>query len=115
MVQMQMMMVQNYQCDITSYDYDAPVSESGDVSEKYRKLQEFIGKTFPGSIPNDASSFRQGFTNYGEVELKKYISLKDITSLVKPIKEVKISSMEMLQIHEEYGQSYGYIIYQTKI
>jgi len=32
----------------TSYDYDAPLSEAGDITEKYLKIREIISKVFPG-------------------------------------------------------------------
>jgi len=32
----------NYMADITSYDYDAPMTEAGDPTPKYQALRQFI-------------------------------------------------------------------------
>ncbi|PKK20958.1 galactosidase, beta 1 [Columba livia] len=54
----------------TSYDYDAPLSEAGDLTEKYFALREVIGmyKQLPeGLIPPTTPKFA-----YGSVHLQKY-------------------------------------------
>lgn len=39
-----------YQSDITSYDYDAPLTESGDLTEKYFAIRDVLSKY--RSVPN---------------------------------------------------------------
>lgn len=34
----------NYQPQLTSYDYDAPISEAGDPTTKYFAIREVIGR-----------------------------------------------------------------------
>jgi len=34
----------NYQPQLTSYDYDAPISEAGDPTSKYFAIREVIGR-----------------------------------------------------------------------
>uniref|UniRef100_A0A8C3L3U3 Beta-galactosidase n=1 Tax=Chrysolophus pictus TaxID=9089 RepID=A0A8C3L3U3_CHRPC len=59
-----------YMSQPTSYDYDAPLSEAGDLTEKYFALREVIGmyNQLPeGLIPPTTSKFA-----YGKVRLQKY-------------------------------------------
>lgn len=35
-----------YQSDITSYDYDAPITEAGDLTEKYNAIREVLKQYF---------------------------------------------------------------------
>ena len=94
-----------YRPDVTSYDYDAPLSESGDLTPKFYlfrdAFREATGKT-PPSPPSPIPA-----RAYAPVKLKKAASLWD--SLPKPIQSDKIISME------DAGQSYGYILYRTTI
>ncbi|XP_060036476.1 beta-galactosidase isoform X2 [Erinaceus europaeus] len=59
-----------YQAQPTSYDYDAPLNEAGDLTEKYFALREVIQKfekVPEGPIPPSTPKFA-----YGKVALKKY-------------------------------------------
>ena len=38
----------NYEPDVTSYDYDSPVSESGALTKKYFAFRDVIAKHRPG-------------------------------------------------------------------
>ena len=40
---------ETYEPDVTSYDYDAPVSESGVLTKKYFAFRDVIAKHRPGS------------------------------------------------------------------
>lgn len=40
----------SYNSDVTSYDYDAPMDEAGDPTEKYFEIRKLISKYFP--LPN---------------------------------------------------------------
>lgn len=35
---------ENYEPQLTSYDYDAPIDEAGDPTPKYYAIRELIGK-----------------------------------------------------------------------
>ncbi len=94
-----------YKPIVTSYDYDAPVSESGELTAKFYlfrdAIREATGKTPPAppaQIPARA---------YASVKLKEAASLW--STLPKPIQSDKIISME------DVNQSYGYILYRTTI
>lgn len=34
----------NYSADVTSYDYDAPMNEAGDITEKFMAIRQSISK-----------------------------------------------------------------------
>ena len=95
----------NYEPDTTSYDYDAPVSEDGELSPKFFLFRDVIreatGKT-PAAPPEPLP-----VRSLASVTLEKASSLWD--NLPKPITSDKILSME------DVGQSYGYILYRTTL
>ena len=95
----------NYQPTVTSYDYDAPVSESGELTKKFYLMRDAIreatGKTPPAPpapLPVKALP---------AVKLERTASIW--SALPKPIESGQILSME------DVGQSYGYILYRTVI
>ncbi len=94
-----------YKPVVTSYDYDAPVSENGELTPKFYLFRDVIrevtGKTPPAPpAPIPALSLPP-------VKLVEASSLWDM--LPKPIQSEQILSME------DVGQSYGYILYRTTI
>jgi beta-galactosidase len=95
----------NYEPDVTSYDYDAPVSESGELGPKFflfrDVIREVTGKTPPP--PPEPLPVRA----LGPVTLTASASLWD--NLPKPVNSDKILSME------DVGQNYGYILYRTTV
>ena len=95
----------NYEPDVTSYDYNAPLSESGQPSEKYLKFREAIarvtGKT-PPAIPQAPAA--QAVSTF---QLASSASLWD--NLPKPVHSEELLSMEDLD------QAYGYILYRTTV
>ncbi len=95
----------DYQPDTTSYDYDAPVSESGELTPKFFLFRDIIshvtGKTPP---PPPAPLPTQALP---PVKLTRTSALWD--NLPQPVISQQILSME------DVGQSYGYILYRTSI
>ncbi len=95
----------NYEPDVTSYDYDSPLDESGRVTPKYELLRKTIaeatGKT-PPAIPDTAPP-----TTIAPFALNESISLWK--TLPEPVKSESPLSMEDLD------QSYGYILYRTTV
>jgi len=97
-----------YEPTITSYDYDAPISECGDITEKYYMVKEVIEKHF-GPAP-DIKVENQKKYAYGTVKLTESAPLfSNIDNLSAPIKNASPLSME------EIGQDFGYILYSTEI
>ena len=92
--------------DVTSYDYDALLSECGDITPKYLAVREVIKDFTDEALPEiPADRLKKA---YGEVELNKTASLFDnLHNLSKPVKSNVPLAME------EYGTGYGYILYET--
>ena len=96
-----------YTPDITSYDYDSPVDEAGRTTPKFFALREVIKKHLPpGTVLPDPPP-APAKVEIPRFELKESASLFD--SLPSPLASEQIKSMEML------GQSYGLILYRTKV
>ena len=99
---------EKYLPTVTSYDYDAPVSESGDLTEKYFQVRDVIAKyapvdpdLLPQPIPKKA---------YGKVELTQQASLWDaVDQISKPVFSTYPETMENL------GQDYGFVLYRTEL
>ena len=95
-----------YEPDVTSYDYDSPVSESGDLTKKYFAFREVIAKHRPGvTVPDPPAPLP--VIEIPEFELAESASLW--ANLPSPVIVDQPRSME------QFGQSYGYILYRTKI
>lgn len=105
----------------TSYDYDAPLSEAGDITLKYTALRDVLQKHAPkDSVPKGAFKLLPVLQNspkrsYGKVELKHYMSLPQLLQYHKSVESDKVLSMEELPINNNGGQGYGFILYQTEI
>ena len=90
---------------ITSYDYDAPLTEAGDPWEKFTLIREVISKYLPlppGPVPPASSK-----TAYRKVEMKEYAWLIDTPYLV-----TKTVVADNPLTFEELDQSYGFVIYR---
>ena len=97
-----------YLPDITSYDYDAPLSESGDLTKKYHALRRIIGKYAPlPDLPLPAPSPKLVL---GPVPVTEGLPLWDaLPSLASPIRRPSPEPMEALD------QAYGFILYRTHL
>ncbi|XP_075459493.1 beta-galactosidase-1-like protein 2 isoform X2 [Ascaphus truei] len=103
-----------YRSDVTSYDYDAPLTEAGDYTSKYFKLQEIFSKFHAEPLPPTPSLFLK--ESYGSVEMKHCVSLWDILHLAgEPFQSEEPVNMENLPVNDGNGQSYGYTLYETVI
>lgn len=94
-----------YQPDLTSYDYDAPIDESGNATVKYHLLRrlvtQYTGATppaIPASIPHIAIP---------AFSLQKSHHLFDY-----PLPVIKTAQPQPM---ENFGQNQGLILYKTKL
>ncbi|KAJ7382031.1 Beta-galactosidase-1-like protein 2 [Desmophyllum pertusum] len=92
-----------YQPTVTSYDYDAPLSEAGDITEKFRALKEVIEKY------NPPASKRK------DVEMQHVLQLGDLVPFFMPVETENVMSMEQLPINNNGGQGYGFTLYQKEL
>ena len=96
-----------YEPDVTSYDYDAPISEQGRPTAKYMALRRLLesylprGKKLP-PIPEAISSF-----DIPSIGLTPFTPVWD--NLPEPILSVQPKPFE------GYGQDYGFILYTTEL
>lgn len=100
---------QTYKPFVTSYDYDALLSESGDITPKYEACREVIYKHLKKPLTSiDIPPIpKKGF---GRVQLDESISLIDAVPMIsKPISHIRPRPMEKL------GHGNGYVLYQTTL
>ncbi|XP_027139576.1 beta-galactosidase [Larimichthys crocea] len=99
-----------YGAQPTSYDYDAPLSEAGDLTEKYFAIQEVIKmyhKVPEGPIPPTTPKYA-----YGTVVMKKLQTVTDALdklSFSGPVKS------KYPQTFIELKQAFGYVLYRTSL
>ncbi|TQV98418.1 beta-calactosidase [Cordyceps javanica] len=91
----------------TSYDYGAPLDESGRPTDVYFKLREMISKYVPaGSIPEVPATPKRA--TVPEFELKPAAALFDLQDKATRQADDPIS-MDAL------GQAYGYVLYEHTV
>ena len=97
----------SYSAMCSSYDYDAPISEAGWVTDKYFKLRELLSVykgegeeliDIPQSIPT---------IQIPEIKLTEMAKVFDNLPVAKFSKEIKTM--------EEFDQGWGSILYRTKM
>lgn len=95
--------------DVTSYDYDAPLSEDGQITEKYKAFQKVIRKYRDfEEIPLSTEIKKKA---YGEVKADCRLELFDI---LNELSEEKKCTEAVPETMEQIGQNYGYILYSAK-
>ncbi|HVU46726.1 MAG TPA: beta-galactosidase family protein [Terracidiphilus sp.] len=95
----------NYEPDVTSYDYDSPLDESGRPTQKYTLFRDVIAKATgitPPSIPSVDSPIAI-----------PAVTLTQSASLWQNLPD-RVRSEQPLTM-EDLGQAYGYILYRTTI
>lgn len=91
----------------TSYDYDAPLGEYGNITPKYKAFREVIQKYLPeGELLPDIPA-ENPVISFPEVQLKQSAPLASLYG--KRVKSLQPLTMEAM------GQDFGYIHYETVI
>uniref|UniRef100_A0A2K6TTR5 Beta-galactosidase-1-like protein n=1 Tax=Saimiri boliviensis boliviensis TaxID=39432 RepID=A0A2K6TTR5_SAIBB len=99
-----------YAAQPTSYDYDAPLSEAGDLTEKYFALRDVIRKfekVPEGPVPPSTPKFAYGKVTLGK--LKTVEAALDILCPSGPIKS--LYPLTFIQVK----QYYGFVLYRTTL
>ncbi|MDE6099347.1 MAG: beta-galactosidase [Muribaculaceae bacterium] len=91
--------------DVTSYDYDAPISESGVATPKYHMLRKSLAKYSGGKLPKVPAPV-------GTVAVKPF-RLTEVAPLFENLPEAKTDAA--IRTMEEYGQGFGSILYRTDL
>lgn len=94
--------------DVTSYDYDALLTESGDFTQKYKDFQAVIRKY--ATIPEITFSTQIKRKAYGE------ISVLEKVGLFESLEELSVPVTNTFPVcMEKCGQNYGYILYHSEL
>ncbi|KAM4545628.1 beta-galactosidase-1-like protein 2 [Odontesthes bonariensis] len=106
----------SYRALVSSYDYDAPLSEAGEYNPKYHLLRDLFSRYSKrgNSIPDmPVLHYREA---YEPAIMYQHLSLWDALSFTEgPFKSAKPVNMENLPVNNRNGQSYGYTLYETTI
>lgn len=93
---------------ITSYDYDAPLTEWGAPTEKFYAVQKAIAETVPEAITFPPRIPKQGA--YETCDLTESVSLfNTLDTISTPVENDYTLTMEQV------GQELGYILYETSL
>lgn len=96
--------VTRWGADITSYDYDAPIHEAGQIGEKYQLMREVLAPLNPRTPPVPQPP---PIAAYGAVTFTEGAPLFGASFSQK-------ASLYPLGM-EQLGQAYGYILYQARL
>jgi beta-galactosidase len=94
-----------FQPDVTSYDYDAPITEQGRAAPKYYALRSLITRYSPSPLPDLPPPIPV-------MEIPAF-TLQPYTSLWDHLPAPKHSPQPLPMEH--YGQQSGMILYRTKL
>lgn len=94
----------NIQPDITSYDYDAPISEAGWATPKYEALRELIKKYVKYDVPSVPE--RLPVISVPSIKLSNTVGLFDMLESAEPVES------DTLLTFEDMNQGYGYMLYR---
>ncbi|XP_076850253.1 beta-galactosidase-1-like protein 2 isoform X4 [Brachyhypopomus gauderio] len=104
----------SYRPQVNSYDYDAPLTESGDYTTKYNLLRDVLGNYQNRELLQLPAV--QGRKVYEPVVLSQHMSLwESIRCTDMPFRSNDPVNMENLPVNYNSGQSYGYTLYETTI
>jgi Beta-galactosidase len=98
-----------YEPTVTSYDYNALLSESGDPTDKYWAIREVIGRY--AQLPEEPVPGPSEKRSYGEVQMTERARLFDSFE--------HLGADEVLGVYpetmERLGQDYGFVWYETQL
>uniref|UniRef100_A0A8C2ZHC0 Beta-galactosidase n=1 Tax=Cyclopterus lumpus TaxID=8103 RepID=A0A8C2ZHC0_CYCLU len=102
-----------YKPQVTSYDYDAPLSEAGDCTTKYQLLRNLLSQYHSEPLPGEPTP--QERRAYDPVAVQQHLSLWDSLHFTCQCVSERPVNMENLPVNNNSGQSYGYTLYETTI
>lgn len=97
----------SYLADLTSYDYDAPINEMGQVTPKYYALRKLLAKYLLSKQKLPPVPASNPVIEIPEITFTQTASVWD--NLPAAIQSSQPKPMEM------YGQKSGFILYRTKL
>ncbi|TRX32024.1 beta-galactosidase [Flavobacterium sp. ZT3R18] len=91
------------QPDLTTYDYDAPISEAGWATEKYTALRDILMNPKTPAVPAKIPVI-----SIPNIHLTKAVSLEYLKSKIKPV------TADTPLTFEDLNQGHGYVWYSKK-
>ena len=92
--------------DVTSYDYDAMLTECGDITPKYMAVREVIKKHIGEDLPEiPANREKKAYGKFKLTESEGFFSA--LSELATPF------HADVPRCMEKYGNGYGFIAYRT--
>jgi len=96
-----------YSPQVSSYDYDAPLDEAGNPTDKFMKFRAIIAKHLPADVKLPAVPAKKRTIAIDQIKLDSYARIFD--ELPKPV----LSKTPLT--FEDLNQAYGFVLYRTKI
>lgn len=93
------------QPDITSYDYDAPISESGQANEKYKAVRNLLKQYVQYDVPEIPEPIP---VITPSINLTASANFFDLKNSIKPVVSDSLLTFEQL------NQGHGYVLYSRK-
>ncbi|XP_074598038.1 beta-galactosidase-like [Brevipalpus obovatus] len=100
---------ESYLPQLTSYDYDAPMDEAGDPTDKYFKIRQAIGRYLP--LPPGDPPKPKPKQSIGPLTLEVFMNF---TQIVKQ-PALKHERNNSVQTFETLGVKNGFVLYSTKL
>ena len=109
-----------YTADVTSYDYDCPITENGEPNTKFEIIKSAIekktGKKVKETIPKNIPSSSYPSLEKSQWEKQTPSSIwaeKEFRNIFESFELDKPVPMELINTKNGHGQPYGYILYET--
>lgn len=94
----------NIQPDLTSYDYDAPISEAGWATDKYNAIRQMMKEHVSYAIPDVPAQIP--VITIPDIKLTATANVMDIVDKMDPVEG------DTLMTFEDLGQGCGYVLYR---
>lgn len=94
----------NIQPDMTSYDYDAPISEAGWVTPKYTAIRDLMKQYVKYEIPEVPAQIP--VIEIPNIKFNKTVNLFDLVSKMTPVEN------DTVMTFEDLNQGHGYVLYR---
>ncbi|SDG02768.1 beta-galactosidase [Mucilaginibacter sp. P25] len=96
-----------YEPQISSYDYDAPLDEAGNATDKFMKFREVISKHLPAGVTLPEVPAAKPAMELPVIKFTKSTSLFNVLPLAK--------TNNTPLTFEDLNQAYGFVLYRTTI
>ncbi|KAI4488944.1 hypothetical protein M0804_004442 [Polistes exclamans] len=96
---------------LTSYDYDAPLTEAGDLTDKYFQIRNVISKYLP--LPNISVPAISPKGDYGPVLLEPVLELFELSS--RELFGSPVLQSSEAKTFEQLGLPHWLVLYETNI